>query len=96
MIENAGGAAEVAKKLEHSHGLSPLLIAIEILGGVPEAAVRIGTTRQGLDKMLKAGPDQMRGVYLRKISELTMIPVATLMLSGPAVRRAATKRKAGK
>lgn len=95
MVENLGGAAETARKLENSHGLSPLRIAVEIIGGVAATATQLGMSRSRMDELIKKGPDEMKGSYLRKISELTGIPVNTLMMSGPAVRRAA-KRKAGK
>ena len=103
MIDELGGPAEAARKLQDKHDQSALGIAIEILGGVPKAADKLGISRQHLDRMMIAGPEQMKGVYLRKIYELTGIPVATLLKSGPIERpeplpepMRATKRKAGK
>lgn len=106
MIDELGGPAEAARKLQDKHDQSALGIAIEILGGVPRAAEKLGISRQHLDRMMIAGPYELKGRYLDKIFELTGIPVATLLksgpiekpepvLSGPAVRKAA-KRKVGK
>jgi hypothetical protein len=94
VVKELGGPSEAVKRLER-HCLSPLRIAVEILGGIPAAAPRVGISRQGLDKAVKAGPDQMKGVYLRKISELTKIPLETLMVSEPIGEpRPTRKRKA--
>jgi hypothetical protein len=92
MIQELGGPAVAAKRLEQHHGISPMRTALDILGGVTGMADSLGITRQYMNKLVKAGPDKMRGEHLRKISELTKIPVETLI---EKEARKATKRPRG-
>ena len=97
VVEELGGPSEAVKRLERNHGVSPMQVALEILGGISGMANCLGITRQYMDKLVKAGTDRMKGEHLRKISELTKIPLEALMMSGPIGElRAERKRKAAK
>lgn len=82
MIDELGGGAEVARKLRR-HGLTAIQIAVQILGGPQKAASAIGVNRTTFYGLLGRDVDDWPAGCLRKISELTRIPIETLMLHAP-------------
>lgn len=56
----------------------PIMVAIEIAGGMSPAAAQIGITKNALEAYLKSPLDEWPYGCLRKLSELSRVPLGTL------------------
>lgn len=77
IVQELGGAEKAAEKLRARNN-SPMMVAIEILGGVAETAEKIGISKQALYNRLKTPLDEWPHGYLRKISEMSGVSLRTL------------------
>ncbi len=81
MVDELGGAEQTARKLM-KRGSSPLKVAIAILGGTASAAQKLGVRPGTLYYWLKHDIDEWPFGYLRRLSELTGIPIDLLKEPG--------------
>ena len=94
LIDELGGASVVAKMMHDRHGKHPMLIAIEILGGVTATAKILGITKQALSDRMTKDMDHWTSGYLRRIEEETKIPVQTLTMDLRPPREAKAAERA--
>lgn len=79
-IEELGGPLQAVAKLGR-RGISPMEIAIILLGGIGETATKLGISRQRFDRLRKMKPIEQWGHHhLVKLEELTGIPNEILVL----------------
>lgn len=92
IMDIAGGADKVAKGAHLKFQRQPMLIAIEIMGGVIGTAEVLGMTRQGVDKLLFKDVGDWPAHYLEAIEIATRIPMQTLLLDKGPVRHGKVRK----